>query len=43
LATDLKRDAMAVGIGKGTLYRAGENLGVTIEGDGNFKVCTWKL
>jgi len=43
LATELKRDAMAAGIGKGTLYRAGENIGVTIEGDGNFRVCTWKL
>ncbi len=42
LATELKREALAMGIGKGTLYRAAERLGVTIDSQGNFKEGTWR-
>ncbi len=43
IATELKREALAAGIGTGTLYRAAEKLGVAIEGEGNFRVSTWRL
>ena len=43
LATDLKREARAAGIGTGTLYRAAKRLGVMIGSQGNSKVNTWQL